>query len=426
MSDQHWAAPYAEAPVAAAVDVPGSKSITNRALVLAATARGPSLLRSPLRSRDTTLMAGALRTLGAGVEDAGGDWRVEPGPLRGPADVDCGLAGTVMRFVPFVAALADGPVHFDGDLHARQRPMGAVVDALRALGVRVEDDGRAALPFTVVGDGAVAGGEVTIDASRSSQFVSALLLAAPRFDKGLVLRHAGPPVPSAPHIAMTVAMLRDAGATVDDSEPDTWRVEPGDLRGREIAVEPDLSNAAPFLAAAVVTGGTVTVPGWPRRTTQAGDALRDLFAAMGAACELTDAGLTVRGGGEVRGLGEVDLSAVGELTPVIAAVAALAQTPSRLRGVAHLRGHETDRLAALATELRGLGGDVTEEADGLTIRPRALHGGVVRTYDDHRMAHSAAVLGLAVPGVLVENVGTTAKTLPDFVGMWTAMMQGAR
>ncbi|MDP9418102.1 MAG: 3-phosphoshikimate 1-carboxyvinyltransferase [Actinomycetota bacterium] len=424
MTETAWPAPYAERPVDAVVPVPGSKSITNRALLLAALADAPGAVRCPLRSRDTDLMAAALRSLGAGVEDDGDDWRVTPGELRGPAEVECGLAGTVMRFVPIVAALADGPVRFDGDPRARERPMRGVLEALRALGVSVDDGGRDALPFSVLGRGAVAGGEVTIDASASSQFVSALLLAAPRFDKGLVLRHAGPPVPSAPHIAMSVGMLRDAGASVDDSERDTWRVEPGGLAGRDVVVEPDLSNAAPFLAAALVTGGTVTIPGWPERTTQPGAALRELFEATGAVGELTPSGLVLRGSGRVRGL-DVDLSAVGELTPVLAAVAALAETPSRLRGIGHLRGHETDRLAALATELRRLGGDVTEEPDGLSIRPRPLHGGVVRTYDDHRLAQAAAVLGLAVPGIEVENVGTTAKTLPDFIGMWTAMLGGA-
>jgi 3-phosphoshikimate 1-carboxyvinyltransferase len=330
-----------------------------------------------------------------------------------------------MRFLPPLAALADGPVLFDGDPRARERPLGPVVEALRSLGIVVDDGGRGTLPITVHGHGHLGGGEVRLDASASSQFVSALLLAAPRFDHGLVLRHVGPPMPSAPHVAMTVAMLRQAGVSVDDSTPDVWQVSPSPVQGRVWDVEPDLSNAGPFLAAAMLTGGSVTVRDWPAHTTQAGDALRELLTDMGADCTLDDRGLTVRGTGRVRGL-HADLHDVSELTPVLAAVCALAETPSTLRGVAHIRLHETDRLAALARELNGLGGDVTETEDGLRIKPRPLHGGVFATYDDHRLAHAAAVLGLVVDGVLVENVATTSKTLPDFPGMWHQLLGGAR
>jgi 3-phosphoshikimate 1-carboxyvinyltransferase len=288
----------------------------------------------------------------------------------------------------------------------------------------VDDGGRGSLPITVHGHGRLRGGEVRVDASASSQFVSALLLAAPRFSRGLVLRHDGPPMPSAPHVAMTVAMLRQGGVSVDDSTPDVWQVHPGAIAARTWDVEPDLSNAAPFLAAAMLTGGRVTVPGWPQPTTQAGDALRELLTDMGAVCTLDGRGLTVAGTGRVRGL-HADLHDVGELTPVLAAVCALADSPSHLRGIAHLRMHETDRLAALAGELNALGGDVTETEDGLRIRPRPLHGGVFATYDDHRLATAAAVLGLVVDGILVENVATTAKTLPDFPGRWGRMLSGA-
>jgi 3-phosphoshikimate 1-carboxyvinyltransferase len=371
-------------------------------------------------------MADALAQLGTGVtRDEAGDWRLTPGRLRGGTHIDVGLAGTVMRFLPPVAALADGPVTFDGDPRARQRPLGPVVEGLRALGVVVDDGGRGSLPITVHGHGNVGGGEVTVDASASSQFVSALLLAAPRFDHGLVLRHAGPPMPSAPHVAMTVAMLRRAGVSVDDGTPDVWQVFPGPVQARQWEVEPDLSNAGPFLAAALLTGGRVTVPEWPQRTTQAGDALRELLTDMGADCTLDERGLTVRGTGRIRGL-HADLHDVSELTPVLAAVCALADSPSTIRGVAHIRLHETDRLAALAHELNALGGDVTETEDGLRIRPRPLHGGVFATYDDHRIAHAAAVLGLVVDGVRIENVATTSKTLPDFPGLWTQMLGGDR
>ncbi|GAA0282952.1 3-phosphoshikimate 1-carboxyvinyltransferase [Cryptosporangium japonicum] len=415
-----WPAPRATAPVVGTVTMPGSKSVTNRALILAALASGPSVLRAPLRSRDSELMVGGLRALG--VEVTGDDaWHVTPNPFRGPATVDCGLAGTVMRFLPPAAVLADGQVTLDGDPRARERPMGRLIDALRGLGAEIADDGRAALPFTVAGTGALPGGSVTIDASASSQFVSGLLLSGARYDKGVVVHHDGEPVPSLPHIDMTVAMLRDAGVTVDDSEANTWRVEPGPIAPLDLAIEPDLSNAAPFLAAALATGGRVTVTGWPARTTQPGDALRDLFTRMGALVTLDEHGLTVAAGDRLTGL-DADLHDVGELTPVLAALAALAETPSRLRGVAHLRGHETDRLAALATELNNLGGAVTETEDGLAIEPRPLRGGVFGSYEDHRMAQAGVLIGLAVDGVAVENVATTGKTMPTFTTVWTELV----
>ncbi len=425
-----WLAPRAEHPVEATVTLPGSKSLTNRYLVLAALANGTSRLRRPLRSRDTLLMAQALRSLGAGVEDLPGDdpesadWLVTPATLCGDSTVDCGLAGTVMRFLPPVATLASGRVAFDGDAHARNRPMAPVVDALRALGAQVEDDGRGRLPFTVVGSGSLAGGAVTLDASASSQFISALLLAGARFDQGVVVHHDGKPVPSEPHIQMTVEVLRDAGVVVDDSEVNTWRVEPSEVNALDVQVEPDLSNAAAFLAAALVSDGSVRVPGWPQHTTQAGDAIRDIFDAMGAEVSLDRAGLTVSGSGQLSGL-DVDLHDVGELTPVVAAVAAFADSPSRLRGIAHLRGHETDRLSALAHEINALGGHVVETEDGLRITPAPLHGGLFHTYDDHRMAMAGAVLGLRVPDLVLENVGTTAKTLPQFTRRWTQMLAGS-
>ncbi|MEU3754697.1 3-phosphoshikimate 1-carboxyvinyltransferase [Streptomyces olivoreticuli] len=430
-----WPAPLASGAVDATVTVPGSKSVTNRALVLAALAAEPGWVRRPLRSRDTLLMAEALRAMGVGIEEtvsssstgagSGEAWRVIPARLHGPATVDVGNAGTVMRFLPPVAALADGPIRFDGDPRSYERPLHGVIDALRALGARIDDNERGALPLTVHGGGALDGGTVEIDASSSSQFVSALLLSAPRFNQGVEVRHTGAVLPSMPHIRMTVDMLRMAGAQVDTpesgGEPNVWRVSSSALLGRDIVVEPDLSNAAPFLAAALVTGGRVTIPDWPERTTQPGDALREIFTAMGGTCELSDAGLTFTGTGRITGI-EADLHEVGELTPVIAAVAALADSESVLSGIAHLRLHETDRLAALAKEINELGGDVTETEDGLRIRPRPLHGGVFHTYEDHRLATAAAVIGLAVDGVRVENVATTAKTLPDFPELWTGML----
>jgi 3-phosphoshikimate 1-carboxyvinyltransferase len=325
-----------------------------------------------------------------------------------------------MRFLPPVAALADGEVEFHGDERASERPIAPVLDALRALGVRITGD---AVPCTVHGTGSVAGGEVVLDASSSSQFVSALLLAGARYDEGVTVVHEGPPVPSQPHIDMTVAMLRDVGVDVDTSRPERWTVAPGRIEARDLEIEPDLSNAAPFLAAAMVTGGTVVIPGWPGRTHQAGDTLRHLFAEMGGSCTLGTEGLTARGPDELLGI-DVDLHDVGELAPVVAAACALATSPSTLRGIAHLRLHETDRLAALARELTALGANVEELDDGLRIDPAPLHGGIFRTYDDHRLATAAAVLGLVVPGIFVENVETTAKTMPEFVELWRNMLEG--
>ncbi|WP_109508289.1 3-phosphoshikimate 1-carboxyvinyltransferase [Nocardioides speluncae] len=416
-----WPAPRVEAPVDAVVSLPGSKSLTNRALVLAALADGPSVVRRALRSRDTLLMATALTTLGATVDTSGDDWSVTPGQLTGGGSVDCGLAGTVMRFVPPVAALASGDVLFDGDPHMHNRPIGEVLTALRGLGVEISDDDRGALPFAVHGAGAVRGGTVVIDASASSQFVSALLLAGARYEQGVDVRHDGKQVPSLPHVEMTIAMLRQRGVVVDDFDANRWLVAPGPISAVNCEIEPDLSNAAPFLALAAVTGGTVTIRDWPLQTTQPGDELREILARMGCRVELVDAGLRVTGPDALQGI-DIDLRDVGELTPAIAALCALAETPSHLRGIAHIRGHETDRLAALATELSNLGADVDELPDGLAIRPAPLRGGVFRTYADHRMAHAAVIIGAAVDGVLVENVGTTAKTFPGFAEFWSGLL----
>ncbi|OQS13994.1 3-phosphoshikimate 1-carboxyvinyltransferase [Nocardia donostiensis] len=419
-----WPAPHVDVPVHATVTLPGSKSITNRALVLSALADGPSTITGALRSRDTNLMIAALRALGVQIIGDADTLAVTPAPLTGGA-VDCGLAGTVMRFLPSVAALASGDVAFDGDIQARVRPLRTILDALRGLGARIDGD---ALPFVVHGAGALRGGDITIDASGSSQFVSGLLLSAARFDDGMVVHHSGNPLPSMPHIEMTVEMLRRAEVEVeaptDVRQAQTWKVAPGPIRAVDWAVEPDLSNATPFLAAAAVTGGEVSIPHWPRLTTQPGDVIREILVRMGAEARFFDGTLTVAGPDRLAGI-DIDLHDVGELTPTVAALAALADSPSRLRGIAHLRGHETDRLAALSTEINRLGGEVAETEDGLEINPAQLHGGRWHSYADHRMATAGAILGLAVPQVEIEDIGTTAKTLPNFVELWERMLDSA-
>jgi 3-phosphoshikimate 1-carboxyvinyltransferase len=435
--DGAWLAPSTAEPVRARLELPGSKSITNRALVLAALADGPTTISAPLRARDTLLMAGALRALGARIEDTAGGWLVTPGPMDHGAQVEVGNAGTVMRFVPPVAVLARGEVAFRGDPPASRRPVGPLLTALAALGADIDDGGRGAVPFTVRGAGGLPGGRVTMDASASSQLVSGLLLAGCRYDKGLEIQHHGPPVPSAPHIAMTATMLRAAGAEVEErassaighvsgqksgARPDTWRVEPGPLRPGTIRVEPDLVNSAPFLAAALVTGGTVTIAGWPSHTAQPGEQIVSLLSAMGASCVLDEDGLTVTGTGQVHGVA-ADLRDSNEVAPVLTAVAALADSPSVFTGIGHMRTHETDRLAALCTQINQMGGDVTELPDGLEIRPRPLAArGVFDSYEDHRIVMTAAVLGLAVPGITVADAGTVAKTFPDFTRLWGKML----
>lgn len=452
-----WHAPAAGGPVRARLRLPGSKSMTNRALVLASLADRATVITGPLRARDTDLMAAALRGLGTVIEAspaAGGGpagaspaWRVLParhdgdGPEDGGAGVDgagvdVGNAGTVLRFVPPVAALTSADVAFHGDDRASRRPVGQLIAALRQLGAVIDDGGRGAVPFTVRGSGAVRGGTVTLDASGSSQLISGLLLAAPRYDKGAEIRHEGPRVPSAPHIAMTVRMLRGCGADVEagsrlrggtgahPSVSDVWRVHPGVLTAGHIAVEPDLSNSAPFLAAAMVTGGSVTIMDWPAGSLQPAGLILDLLTRMGATCTPAAAGMAVTGTGEIRGI-TADLRDVSEVAPVLTALAAVASSPSVFTGIGHLRLHESDRLAALSAEIGALGGQVTERADGLEVVPRPLRadGVVFASHDDHRLVMAAAVLGLAAGGLRVGGAATVAKTFPGFFGLWAQMLE---
>jgi 3-phosphoshikimate 1-carboxyvinyltransferase len=429
-----WPSPVASQPLNATVSLPGSKSLNNRELALSALASEPTLLTGTLKSRDSSLMIDALRSLGTQIDiNPDGSILVTPKPFDRDATIDCGLAGTVMRFVPPISVLADGNVKFDGDEGARRRPMHTTIDSLRALGVEVTDgqDGGAkgALPFTVHGTGKVAGGEITIDASASSQFVSGLLLAAARYENGITLRHEGEHLPSMPHIEMTLDCLRKRGVKVSSPAAAVWRVEPGPISGghgstNTVAIEPDLSNAGPFLAAAMVAGGTVTISAWPDSTTQVGDEFDGILQQMGAIISRDENGLTIEGTGAIHGI-DIDLSIGGELTPVIAALAAIADSPTIIRGVAHLRGHETDRLAALAAEINRIGGIARETADGLEIDPSEnLHGALWETYEDHRMATAGAIIGLRVPGIEIEDITTTSKTMPDFDQLWLKMLSG--
>ncbi|MCT9818711.1 3-phosphoshikimate 1-carboxyvinyltransferase [Microbacterium sp. W1N] len=426
--DSPWPAPVADSPVHATVSIPGSKSLTNRKLVLAAIADQPSTLVSPLHSDDSARMIEALRTLGTEIEEVEGagpfgpDLYVTPAPaLTGDVTVDCGQAGTVMRFVAPLAGLVHGDVTLTAHHSALHRPMGVMIKALREIGVDIDDGGNWSLPFTVKGRGHVRGGELTIDASTSSQFVSGLLLAAPRFDVGLHLVHSGERLPSLPHIDMTVEVLARRGVHVERPTPHEWIVPAGAPRGRDAVIEPDLSNAAPFLAAAVVTGGTVTIPGWPASSTQPGALLSDIFPLLGARASRRGGALTVSGGGRIAGV-DLDLTAASELTPTLFAVAAFADAPTTLHGIGHIRGHETDRIAALVQNLRALGGEAEELPDGIRILPRPLRGGLWRAHHDHRLATAGAIIGLRVPGVQVDDIGTTAKTLPEFPELWRQLL----
>ena len=423
-----WPAPLrTKGAISSHIVIPGSKSVTNRALVLGALANSPSTLRRPLISRDTTLMKNGLISMGTTISEssllAELQWLIAPGALTGPALVDVGNAGTVMRFLPPVAALARGAISFDGDARSHERPIGPVIRALEELGVEIEHQGRYSLPLVINGQGELRGGEIDIDASASSQFLSALLLIAPATRKGITARHVGDSLPSLPHINMTVAMLRDFGGEVEvDQVRKIWRVHPSALLGRDMVIEPDLSNAAPFLSIAMVCGGSITIADWPALTTQPGDQLREILVAMGAKISQDADGLTLHGDGQIKGI-DIDLHDVGELTPAIAALAALADSPSHLRGIGHLRMHETDRLAALTKEINSLGGNVIEEPTALHIIPAPLHGGIFHTYEDHRLATAGAVLGLVTKDIQVENIATTAKTLPDFARIWSEIVE---
>ncbi|MCK8466421.1 3-phosphoshikimate 1-carboxyvinyltransferase [Microbacterium sp. KSW4-16] len=422
-------APTTDVPVHAELTIPGSKSLTNRELMIAAIADGPGRLIAPLHSDDSARMVDALRALGVGIEEVeaghefGPDLVVTPAKLSGGTTIDCGQAGTVMRFIAPLAGLAEHDVHLTAHETALHRPMGGLISALRDLGVDIDDEGTWSLPFTIRGHGRIRGGRVEVDASASSQFVSGLLLAAPRFDVGLHLVHTGEHLPSLPHIDMTIEALSRRGIRIERPAVGEWLVEAGVPRAKELAIEPDLSNAAPFLAAALVTGGSVAVTGWPAHSTQPGAMLPDILQAFGAHVGRHGGTLTVRAGSSIRGL-DLDLSAASELTPTLVGLAAFAETPTTIRGIGHIRLHETDRIAALIGNLRALGGEAEELPDGLRIIPRPLHAGEWAAHHDHRMATTGALIGLRVPGVVIDDIGTTAKTLPEFTMLWERMLRG--
>jgi 3-phosphoshikimate 1-carboxyvinyltransferase len=429
----NWSAPFRGGltsvgePINAKISIPGSKSATNRALILAAIAKTPSRLRKPLSSRDADLMVKGLQSLGCKIDEIkteqGFDYQITPQKLSGPTQINVGNAGTVMRFLPPIASLATGLIHFDGDARSHERPIEPVIKALEQLGASIEHGNKYRLPLTINGSGQIKGGEVEVDASASSQFISALMLLGPATMNGLTIKNTGKTLPSMPHIEMTIQMLRQFGATVEVGQ-NSWTVKAGDLLGQDLTIEPDLSNAAPFMAAAMICGGSVEILDWPKSTSQPGDQLRDIFTKMGAKIEQNSEGLKISGSGKINGI-DIDLHDVGELTPSVAAVAALASSPSTLRGIAHLRLHETDRLAALANEINNLGGDVTEGPGELLIKPAKLVASqIFKSYEDHRMATAGAIIGLAVKDINVENIETTKKTLPDFPGMWQEMLNG--
>lgn len=421
-----WPAPYrGNQAIDSAITIPGSKSVTNRALILAALSKSPSTLHKPLHSRDSALMIAGLKALGIGIQEAtNGDLTVTPAPLFGPAQIDVGNAGTVMRFLPPVAAMAKGLIHFDGDERSHERPLGPVISALESLGVLIEHGSRYSLPMTINANGQLQGGSVEVDATSSSQFISALLLVAPATKEGIAVIHTGASLPSLPHIEMTIQMLREKGVQVEVGQ-NRWTVKPHVMQGMNSTIEPDLSNAAPFMAAAMICGGKLSVKDWPAETTQPGDQLRDIFTQMGASVTRSSNDLTISGTGQIHGI-DIDLHDVGELTPSIAALCALADSPSYLRGIGHLRLHETDRLAALAREINSLGGSVVEEPTALRITPAPLHAGIFHTYEDHRLATAGAIIGLRVEGIQVENIETTKKTLPDFPKAWANMLSGSK
>ena len=445
---QAWRCPTPSEPIDATVSLPGSKSLSARALLAAALADAPSQIEGLLESRDTALMRAALETLGARFTWHGGLLQVTPlvadqKPAGLPPDnstpvIDCGLAGTVMRFVPPLALALGTSLTFTGDQAALARPMEPLTDALEALGARFEWHGqRGHLPFTIHGAGLNPQEhlQVQVDGSKSSQFVSALLYLGAALQLGRAQSltvSAKQPLVSVPHLQMSVASLRQCGVQVQ--APEDYRAEQlswcvsGRPRGGRSVIEPDLSNAGPFIAAPLVSaaGGQVRILHWPTHTTQVGANWVEILKLFGAQVQL-DQGTLLSSSGALRGI-ERDASAEGELVPTMAALALVAASqgqPSKIWGIGHLRGHETDRLAAIAAQARKLGGNVDEGQDYLVFHPCTLHPAHLEAYADHRMATFAAIMGLNLPGISLDDVDATAKTMPTFTQLWDAMLKSA-
>ena len=407
----------ATGPLDATVEVPGSKSLTNRALVAAGLARGPSTITGALQADDTEAMVGCLCSLGI---DVLADWDAAEVTVTGcdgeppstDAELDARLSGTTSRFVLPVAALGSGRYTVDGAPPLRQRPFGPTVAALRDLGAHVDEPGGPGLLPLVVSGGPVAGGEVSLPGDASSQFVSGLLLAAPAMRDGLVV-HVPTALVSQPYVDMTVEVMRAFGAVVDRPADATWIVAPTGYDGIRYAVEPDASAASYCFAAAAICGGSVTVPGLTRSSNQGDVAFVDVLERMGAEVTHGADHLTVTGTGELRGI-ELDMADLSDTAQTLAAVAVFADGPTRVTGIGFIRAKETDRIGAVVTELQRCGIDAEEEADGFVVHPGEPRPAVVQTYDDHRMAMSFALLGLRVDGIEIADPDVVGKTFPRY------------
>jgi 3-phosphoshikimate 1-carboxyvinyltransferase len=410
--------PFAKPPSAVA-QVPGSKSITNRALVLAALSGQACNLQGALRSEDTEVMVAGLQRLGFKVT---ANWdqeriRVERHEGRdiipaGGADLFVANSGTTMRFLTAMVALGRGRFRLDGVPRMRERPIDDLLAGLRQLGVAARSENNNSCPPVLIDAHGLGGGRVEVKGDVSSQFLSAVLLAAPKARCDVQIEWRGPHV-SVPYVEMTCAMMRQFGVQVDAAMPESFFVPAPQSWGiAEYTIEPDASAASYFWAAAAITGGRVTVGGIPEQSLQGDVDFTPKLADMGCRVERCSAGITVHGR-PLHGI-DVDMNAISDTVMTLAAVACFADGPTTIRNVAHIRHKETDRLAALATELRRVGAEVEEFADGLRIVPRPLHGATIRTYNDHRMAMSMALIGLRVPGIVIEEPACVAKTYPGF------------
>lgn len=418
MSDAEYRVRPLEAPPDAVVRVPGSKSITNRALLLAALADGDSEIRGALFSDDTRYMAAALRELGVRVEadEAGCVLRVSGAGGAWPAataELYVGNAGTAMRFLVAALCVGKGRYRVDGSPRMRQRPIGDLVDALRSLGADARCDSAAGTPPVQIDAGGLDGGRVEVDASRSSQYLSALLHVAPYARRDVEIAVRGELI-AQPYVDMTIRVMRDFGVEVRRlSEREFHIAASQHYRGRTYEVEPDASGAHYFWAAAALTGGRVRTDGLGSDSIQGDVAFADILRRMGAEVDCSARHVEVRGRPPLAGI-DVDMNAISDTAPTLAVLGAFAAAPVTIRNVQHLRWQESDRIEAVANELRRLGVVVDERADGLTIHPSAPRPAAIETYDDHRIAMSFALAGLVVDGIRIRDPGCVAKTFPDY------------